>query len=126
MIKFVSDLRQIGGFLRVLRFPPPIKLIATNDIAEILLKVALNTIKQSTCNGFTYTSPDHSSPFTNILLMTGAGTALTGTSDGKGVIPFVLTAGPGSGLGGGSCCRGYNIRLLHASIIISCILYLFR
>ena len=28
MIKFVSDLRQVGGFLRVLRFPPPIKLIA--------------------------------------------------------------------------------------------------
>ena len=26
VIKFVSDLRQIGGFLRVLRFPPPIKL----------------------------------------------------------------------------------------------------
>jgi hypothetical protein len=25
----VSDLRQVGGFLRVLRFPPPIKLIAT-------------------------------------------------------------------------------------------------
>jgi hypothetical protein len=24
-----SDLRQIGGFLRVLRFPPPIKLTAT-------------------------------------------------------------------------------------------------
>ena len=29
MIKFVSDMRQAGGFLRVLRFPPPIKLIAT-------------------------------------------------------------------------------------------------
>jgi hypothetical protein len=28
-IKFVSDLRQVGGFLRVLRFPPPIKLTAT-------------------------------------------------------------------------------------------------
>ena len=26
---FVSDLRQVGGFLRVLRFPPPIKLTAT-------------------------------------------------------------------------------------------------
>ena len=42
-IKFVSDSRQIGGFLRVLRFPPPIKL-TRNDIAEILFKVALNTI----------------------------------------------------------------------------------
>ena len=29
VIKFVSDLRQVGGFLRVLRFPPPIELIAT-------------------------------------------------------------------------------------------------
>jgi hypothetical protein len=28
-IQFVSDLRQVGGFLRALRFPPPIKLIAT-------------------------------------------------------------------------------------------------
>jgi hypothetical protein len=25
VIKFVSDLWQVGGFLRVLRFPPPIK-----------------------------------------------------------------------------------------------------
>ena len=28
VIKFFSDMRQIGGFLRVLRFPPPIKLTA--------------------------------------------------------------------------------------------------
>ena len=28
-IKFVSDIRQVGGFLRVFRFPPPIKLTAT-------------------------------------------------------------------------------------------------
>ena len=26
VIKFVSVLRQVGGFLQVLRFPPPIKL----------------------------------------------------------------------------------------------------
>jgi hypothetical protein len=26
VIKFVIDLRQVCGFLRVLRFPPPIKL----------------------------------------------------------------------------------------------------
>jgi hypothetical protein len=26
VIKFVSDLRQVGGFLMVLWFPPPIKL----------------------------------------------------------------------------------------------------
>ena len=29
VIKFVSDLRQVCAFLRVLRFPPPIKLTAT-------------------------------------------------------------------------------------------------
>jgi DNA-directed RNA polymerase subunit RPC12/RpoP len=29
VIKFVSDLRQVGGFLGSLRFPPPIKLTAT-------------------------------------------------------------------------------------------------
>jgi len=29
VIKFVSDLRQVGGFLLVLRFPPPTKLTAT-------------------------------------------------------------------------------------------------
>jgi hypothetical protein len=29
VIKFVSDLWQVGGFLWVLRFPPPIKLTAT-------------------------------------------------------------------------------------------------
>ena len=45
VIKFVSDLRQVGGFLR-----SPVS--STNktdrhDITEILLKVALNTIKQS-------------------------------------------------------------------------------
>jgi hypothetical protein len=28
-IKFVSDLRQVGGFLRVLRFSSPIKLTTT-------------------------------------------------------------------------------------------------
>jgi len=29
VLKFVSDLRQVSGSLRVLRFPPPIKLTAT-------------------------------------------------------------------------------------------------
>ena len=29
VIKFVSDLRQVAGFFRTLRFPPPIKLTAT-------------------------------------------------------------------------------------------------
>ena len=43
VIEFVSDLRQVRGFLRVLRFPPTNK-IDRHDIAEIVLKVALNTI----------------------------------------------------------------------------------
>jgi hypothetical protein len=46
VIKFVSDLRQVGDFLRVLRFPPPIKLTT-----EILLKVVFNTIKQANTHG---------------------------------------------------------------------------
>ena len=29
VIKFVSDMQLVDGFLRVLRFPPPIKLTAT-------------------------------------------------------------------------------------------------
>ena len=45
VIKFVSDLRQVGGFRWVLWFPPPIKL-TRHDKTEILLKVALNTINQ--------------------------------------------------------------------------------
>ena len=44
VIKFVSDLRQVGGFLRVLWFSPPI-----HDIAEILLKVAFNATTLTIC-----------------------------------------------------------------------------
>ena len=42
-LKFVRDLRQLGGFLRVL---PASSTNTTdrNDITEILLKVTLNTI----------------------------------------------------------------------------------
>jgi hypothetical protein len=40
VIKFVSDFRQVGGFLLVLQFPPPIKTDCHN-ITEILLKMAL-------------------------------------------------------------------------------------
>jgi hypothetical protein len=29
VIKFVSDLQQVSGFLRVLQFPPPIQLTIT-------------------------------------------------------------------------------------------------
>jgi hypothetical protein len=43
VIKFVSDLRQVGGFLRVPRCPP-INKTDHHDITEIFLIVALNTI----------------------------------------------------------------------------------
>ena len=41
VMNFVSDLGQVDGFLRVLQFPPPIKLHDRHDISEILLKVVL-------------------------------------------------------------------------------------
>ena len=52
MIKFVSDLRQVGGFSA----SPPVS--STNkterhDITEILLKVALNTISNKQTNNQT-------------------------------------------------------------------------
>jgi hypothetical protein len=42
VITFVSDLRQVDGFLRVLRSST--NKADRHDITEILLKVALNTI----------------------------------------------------------------------------------
>jgi hypothetical protein len=44
VIKFVSDLWQVGGFLRV----SSTNKTDHHDINEILLKVALNTINQPT------------------------------------------------------------------------------
>ena len=41
VIKFVSDLRQVGGFLRVLPVSST-NITDRHDITEILLKVALN------------------------------------------------------------------------------------
>ena len=46
VIKFISDLRQVGGFPRVIRFSSPQKT-DRHDITEILLKVALNTINHN-------------------------------------------------------------------------------
>ena len=43
MIKFVSDLQQISGFLQVFWFPLPMKT-DSHYITEILVKVALSTI----------------------------------------------------------------------------------
>jgi hypothetical protein len=44
VIMFVSDLQHVCGFHRVLWFRPPIKQTDRHDWAEILLKVAFNTI----------------------------------------------------------------------------------
>jgi hypothetical protein len=52
VIKLVSDLLKVGGFLRVFRFPPPNKTDC-HDITEILLKVVLNTINQPTIQNMT-------------------------------------------------------------------------
>ena len=45
VIKFVSDLRQVGGILQVLQFPPPIKLTTT-----IYLKIVESGVKQHKSN----------------------------------------------------------------------------
>jgi hypothetical protein len=39
VIKFVSDLQQVGGFLRILRFPLPKKLAATGCPKKIFVCV---------------------------------------------------------------------------------------
>jgi hypothetical protein len=49
VIKFVSNLRQVGGFLLVLWFPPSHKTDC-HDLAKILLRMALNTINQPNQN----------------------------------------------------------------------------
>jgi hypothetical protein len=51
VVTFVSNLQQFGGFFCVLRFPPSIKLTTTIQL-KYILKVALNTIKQT--NRLTY------------------------------------------------------------------------
>jgi hypothetical protein len=53
VIQFVSDLRQVGGFFRVIQFPPPNKT-DLHDIIEILLNVSLNTINQAMANTTSY------------------------------------------------------------------------
>ena len=53
VIKLTSCLPMVGGFLRVLRLPPPLKT-GRHDIAEILLKVTLKhqKLKKSTNRTF--------------------------------------------------------------------------
>jgi hypothetical protein len=59
VIKFVSDLRQVSGFLRVLWVSTTNKTDCHN-ITEILLKVALNTInhKPNLINAENLTEPE--------------------------------------------------------------------
>ena len=45
VVEFETDLRQVGGFFRVLPVSSTTKT-DHHDITEILLKVALNTINQ--------------------------------------------------------------------------------
>ena len=47
VMMFACDLRQVGCFLRVFRFPPSNKTV-NHEITEIFLKVALNTITLTT------------------------------------------------------------------------------
>ena len=47
LIKFDSDLWQIGGFPRLLRFVSYSNKTDNHDTTEILLKVALNTIARN-------------------------------------------------------------------------------
>jgi hypothetical protein len=44
VLKFVSDLPQVSSFLRVLRFPPPIKLTATVKLSNTLVVVEFDEI----------------------------------------------------------------------------------
>jgi hypothetical protein len=53
VIKFVSDLQQVSGFLQVLQFPSPIKTDC-HDITEILLKVVLNIITLTVLLSYIY------------------------------------------------------------------------
>jgi hypothetical protein len=50
ILKFVSDLRQEGGFLRALRFPPPKKLPAT-----ISYNIVESGVKHHTPNPLSWT-----------------------------------------------------------------------
>ena len=48
VIKFVSDLRQVGGFLRVLRFPP--QKVALNTLTPTLTHIVDLLTKRRTLN----------------------------------------------------------------------------
>jgi hypothetical protein len=48
VIKFVSDLRQVGGFLRALRFPSPINLLCIQS-ETLILEVVYTLIFPHTC-----------------------------------------------------------------------------
>jgi hypothetical protein len=49
VIKFVGDLRQVGGFLRVLRFIPPRKLNATISSSSFGIQLSIHWMTTSCC-----------------------------------------------------------------------------
>ena len=81
VIKFVSDLRQVGGFLRVVQFPPPIKLIATvieycwkwrhhqtnNKTNEMTLLITYDGIQYTHTHSYTPIGKQHVSCVTDFL-----------------------------------------------------------
>jgi hypothetical protein len=44
VIKFVSDLRQVGGFLRLLRFHPPRQTLSHNVVHLTLIEIRTQNI----------------------------------------------------------------------------------
>jgi hypothetical protein len=54
VIKFVIDLQQVGGFFFAGTSFPSSSKIDRHDITEILLKMALNTIKANQANPFVF------------------------------------------------------------------------
>ena len=63
VIKFVSDLRQVNGFFRVLQFSPPIKLTG------ILLKGALKHHKPSSLATYSFISIAQQNIFLNKIIL---------------------------------------------------------
>jgi hypothetical protein len=58
VIKFVSDLQQVSGFLQVLRFPPPIKLTATIHVLRCFFLKREDFSQSSLIEGQSYEMRD--------------------------------------------------------------------
>ena len=64
-----SCLPMVGGSLRLLRLLPPLKLVAMIYIAEILLKVALNTKNQKSSNHSKWLHVGLTQSFCHLILL---------------------------------------------------------